>query len=700
MKIPILTYEPMRIDGDAYGENDLKALAADLSHLTQAGFEIRPLRSIVDAWLDNRGADLDGRIAAIACDNGADFDYRDLPHPKWGPQRSVFNILRDFGAAHPGAQPRLNATSFTVVSPEARAALDRTCMLGQGWWSDDWWREAIASGLLHVANHSWDHNHETLPESFSVGVARGNFLAINDERLADHEIRRAAMHLARHAPNPGAGLFAYPYGQLNDFLARDYFPRNGEALGIRAAFTTRAGFLEPGCGRWEIPRFMFRRDWTTPAQLLQVLEAAADRGKKWTAPAAAKAPKAPPPERKRASRLRATLHAPSRSGPLSGLVGARFELEAPVAEERDAFALSLEIDGNGSRRIVPLTLKDGYASLPLNVNTHLLPNGRSRVRAKLQRNGTAVEWQDTFDVEAQNSGPLARTVRESLQARGTPAVLEGFVDSTAFAMADPGLQAWFDRPDAHSHVEALHRDGKIDAAEAATLRAFVDDGYTILPAPIEEPLLAKVDREVDDAIQRKVEGYEYGTSQRIRNLHLRYPAMRTLWKHPVVMRYLELIFGVPARPCQSLTYVFGSQQGAHQDTIHLTPFPAGYMCGVWVALEDVRPNSGELEVYRGSHRLPRVYLEGSGCAKVEDDDWSRFDVTVAARWREMLAMHRFEKVTYRPTRGTVLIWHENLMHAGGARLDTSLSRRSVVSHYFADGAIAFYDSTGLPGHMD
>ena len=32
----------------------------------------------------------------------------------------------------------------------------------------------------------------------------------------------------------------------------------------------------------------------------------------------------------------------------------------------------------------------------------------------------------------------------------------------------------------------------------------------------------------------------------------------------------------------------------------------------WIALEDVQPGSGELMVYPGSHRLPRVYMAGSG----------------------------------------------------------------------------------------
>src|SRR5262249_52041650 len=147
---------------------------------------------------------------------------------------------------------------------------------------------------------------------------------------------------------------------------------------------------------------------------------------------------------------------------------------------------------------------------------------------------------------------------------------------------------------------------------------------------IEESLLATVDRELDDAIEKRVEGYQYGTSQRIHHLHRRYPGVGALWQHASVTRYLVLIFGVPPRACQPLTYVSGSQQGAHQDTIHLTPFPAGYMCGVWIALEDVRPDSGELEVYRGSHRLPRVYMNGSGCRKVVNDDWNEFGDTISA----------------------------------------------------------------------
>lgn len=281
MRIPILTYQPMHIDGNDYRANDLKALASDLRQLTDSGFKIVPLRSVVDAWLDNRGSELNGKLVALACDDGSDFDYVDLPHPTAGTQRSVFNILRDFAADNPGKQDEINITSFVIVSPEARAALDSTCMIGKGWWTDAWWSPAIRSGLMHIGNHSWDHHHESLPHSFSQGVPRGTFLTINSKGLADYEIRLAAEYLREHAPNPGIELFAYPYGESNPYLTREYFPRYGTELGIKAAFTDRAAFLEPGSSRWEIPRFMCGRDWRSPAELQAILDAAADAQRVW-----------------------------------------------------------------------------------------------------------------------------------------------------------------------------------------------------------------------------------------------------------------------------------------------------------------------------------------------------------------------------------------------------------------------------------
>ncbi len=255
--------------------------------------------------------------------------------------------------------------------------------------------------------------------------------------------------------------------------------------------------------------------------------------------------------------------------------------------------------------------------------------------------------------------------------------------------------AWFDRPDADQHVNEMLKKREITEGEAGHLREFLKNGFIVCEGMIDDDLVDQVNADINDAIAKKYQGYQVpGSSQRIEHLHSNYEAVRKLWLDKRHRRLVDLLFGTHARPCQTLTYVFGSQQDAHQDTIHLTPFPAGYMCGTWIALQDVAPDSGELVVYPGSHREKRLRLAEFDCAKV-NGDWSEFIRTVCAEWANMLT--RYEPFIYRPKKGTVLIWHENLLHAGSVRKETSLERRSIVIHSFADGAVAYYDSTGLNG---
>jgi peptidoglycan/xylan/chitin deacetylase (PgdA/CDA1 family) len=273
MKIPVLTYHSMKIHGTAYADNDLVALAADLEAIDAAGFRMVPLAHVVAEWRRFASAWDGQRIVALTCDDGADFDFADLPHPTAGPQRSVLNILRDFHVRHPASSPHV--TSFVIVSPEARTELDRSCMIGRGWWNDSWWHEAAASGFMHIANHSWDHNHDALPQRFSHGVERGTFRSIATRALADAEIRVAQEFLVRRVPHAGNTLFAYPYGERSDYLVAEYFPRFAPELGIAAAFGDGPGYFEADADPWAVPRFIFGRDWKSADGLRDILDGAA-----------------------------------------------------------------------------------------------------------------------------------------------------------------------------------------------------------------------------------------------------------------------------------------------------------------------------------------------------------------------------------------------------------------------------------------
>src|SRR6185295_19416649 len=93
--VPILTWHAMHVDGAAYADNDHAALREDLEWLHGAGFHVVPLRAIVAALREGRLDALEGCVG-LSMDDGSDFDYRDLPHPAWGPQRGMAGILEDF----------------------------------------------------------------------------------------------------------------------------------------------------------------------------------------------------------------------------------------------------------------------------------------------------------------------------------------------------------------------------------------------------------------------------------------------------------------------------------------------------------------------------------------------------------------------------------------------------------------------------
>lgn len=399
--------------------------------------------------------------------------------------------------------------------------------------------------------------------------------------------------------------------------------------------------------------------------------------------------------------------------------------------KRDQFSLAMQVP-TGSRQVAGLAtflfdfeLKDGHltggelklqvihrnrgvlhdksiaqsVSFWLAINTLLLDDGLNTLRFELLSAGGHSEWSREVTLDVFNGSTIARFTRESLRAYGTPLVFDGYIDSKAFDYSDSKLIPWFDREDAEEILMNKFRDGQVSGREYEALRSFIKDGYAVLPDKIDDQMLRELNRAVDWAISTAYQGYQYGSSQRIEQLHQHQGSIARLWRHPLILDFLSKVFDSQPLPCQTLTYVFGSEQDFHQDTVHLTPFPAGYMCGVWVALEDIQADSGELVIIPGSHRLTRVYRDTVNCGPVRGGNWAEFGDKVNSFWEKLRQDSGLNELVYRPARGSILVWHENLMHGGSKRRNPELSRRAIVSHYFAHGATAYYDSTAMPGYI-
>lgn len=271
--IPILTYHSQNIDGNNYLGNDHIALREDLKLLTSLGWSVVPLFDVARLII-GENVSLPERSVSITFDDGTNFDFEDLPHPHAGIQRSMLNIMRDFCGANPGAQPTMHATSFVIASSDAREVMDRSCILGRGWMSDGWWMPAVESGLFHVANHSWDHCHDSLPHIAQRNQLKGTFIGVDNKADADMQIKVAAEFVARVAPNPGVELFAFPYGPANPYLLEEYLPQQAKAGGgqfVRAAFSGEPAPITRGANRWYLPRYICGFHWKSTDELQSIL---------------------------------------------------------------------------------------------------------------------------------------------------------------------------------------------------------------------------------------------------------------------------------------------------------------------------------------------------------------------------------------------------------------------------------------------
>jgi hypothetical protein len=266
-RCPVLLYHSQNVAGNDYASNDHVAFARDLRLIQELGFRIIPLGWLVDWLLGERELE-PGNCVCISFDDGVDADVRDLDFPRFGPQRGLLGIMRDFRDEFgPGAQPHLHATSLVIASPEARAVMDEHSLFGKGWMNEDWWAQRH-DGLLAIANHGWDHEH---PDLQHIGQQpAGDFFGVDSLDKADRQIFAAARYIATAAGGRWPDLFAYPYGHVNDYLAGEYFPLHRHHR-TRAAFTTEPQAITQGSDRWQLGRYVCGRDWQSDSGLEKIL---------------------------------------------------------------------------------------------------------------------------------------------------------------------------------------------------------------------------------------------------------------------------------------------------------------------------------------------------------------------------------------------------------------------------------------------
>jgi hypothetical protein len=233
----------------------------------------------------------------------------------------------------------------------------------------------------------------------------------------------------------------------------------------------------------------------------------------------------------------------------------------------------------------------------------------------------------------------------------------------------------------------------LNAEEERIANDLHEKGYAVFDFP-DEDLDNRIDR-----IQRHL-GPRYGIDfatpdsvktvgeRRVQDAWTDDEDVRAIAANQAVIDLLSKLYGRRAFPFQTLNFPVGTQQEVHSDSVHFSSLPERFMCGVWLAMEDIGPDSGPLFYYPGSHRWPIMTNALVGRRGYGSDLASAQDPYGPA-WRALCEAHGSQEEVFLARKGQALIWCANLLHGGSRQNNPTLTRWSQVTHYYFDDCVYY-----------
>ena len=241
---------------------------------------------------------------------------------------------------------------------------------------------------------------------------------------------------------------------------------------------------------------------------------------------------------------------------------------------------------------------------------------------------------------------------------------------------------WVDSP----FFEQTFSQLNLDNETRKLVKQFAEQGYVII-----DDLGIENITEIIDSIVKDLTPI-YGEKGKIKSAWIYHDRIQDAWTFhqdvkkiasaPQIINLLKILYQREPIPFQTLNFRFGTEQSTHSDSIHFSSVPARFMCGVWVALEDIDANNGPLHYYPGSHKLPIFELNDLGITgSYQNKPYDIYPV-YEEFLQSLIEDNGLKKVELYVKKGQALIWAANLLHGGSKVLDKNRTRYSQVTHYY------------------
>ncbi len=243
---------------------------------------------------------------------------------------------------------------------------------------------------------------------------------------------------------------------------------------------------------------------------------------------------------------------------------------------------------------------------------------------------------------------------------------------------------WIESPFLNGELKSAN----LSEADKEFVKKFADDGYVVFDPKADEGTIDKIVLELQPHFDKIQDG-----NMRIQDAWQFNKHVREIAVMESVYEKLRLLYRRRPIPFQTLNFPVGTQQRTHSDMIHFNSIPERFMCGVWIAFEDINNENGPLHYYPGSHKLPFYDMIDIGVKGSDSIEWKRRVMTYAENYEtfieEVVQSLGLKKEILNIKKGQALIWSANLLHGGEKILRQGATRHSQVTHYYFEDCVYY-----------
>jgi ectoine hydroxylase-related dioxygenase (phytanoyl-CoA dioxygenase family) len=216
--------------------------------------------------------------------------------------------------------------------------------------------------------------------------------------------------------------------------------------------------------------------------------------------------------------------------------------------------------------------------------------------------------------------------------------------------------------------------------------SFFEHGYVIFninDGELIDLVNSDVERIIrDESYKTNSAIYSYNNYPRIVESYKFSENCKKLALHNSIYTRLKFFYSSEPKAFSTINFLHSTQQPLHSDFVHFGTIPPRMLVGAWVALEDINPDSGPLQVVPESHKLELFDYDSMNLPRPKNLNSVKLNYQFYEQYiLKVIQDKALKAVTPTLKKGDCILWEANMLHGSPVCNNSSITRKSQVTHW-------------------